>query len=278
MKIFYSRALVALLLFSMTESVFSQEMLQPRRLVDAHTAGMLPRASVDFDCRYYPASDPALGAGLNAGIAVGVTDRLMIGIGYGGEGLVGRGNNVKFNYFPGLLFKYRIFEESFGGPGVALGYDHQGYGGMTDTSEFDYRGYIYPSPGFFLALSKNFRFLKHGFFGIHATLNYSMETVKQAKWPNFFAGFDCSLNEELAFVVEYNGGFNLRDPREGRPDYYARINEGYLNCGLRWAFSPQFFIEFDAKDVFENRRFSKGSQVGWCRELKVVYFFSFLKE
>src|SRR5574344_443471 len=101
----------------------SKQMLQQRRLVDAHTAGLLPRASVDFDCRYYPSFDPALGAGLNVGFGVGITDRLMIGIAYGGEGLIGRGRKATFNYFPGLLLKYRLFEESFAGPGVAIGYD-----------------------------------------------------------------------------------------------------------------------------------------------------------
>jgi hypothetical protein len=255
-----------------------QQMLQPRRLIDAHTAGMLPRASVDFDSRFYSSFYKEYGAGLNAGIAVGITDRLMIGLGYGGEGLIGRSRDVRWNYFPGVLFKYRLFEESFGGPGVALGYDHQGYGGLTDTSQFDYNGYIYPSPGFFLALSKNFRFLNHVLFGVHGTLNYSIETVKLAKWPNVFTGIDISINEELALVAEYNFGLNVRDNQPEQADRYARITEGYLNCGLRWAFSPQFFIEVDVKDVTENRFTKYADQVGWSRELKLVYFFSFLKE
>jgi hypothetical protein len=259
-------------------AAFSQEMLQPRRLVDAHTAGMLPRASVDFDCRYYPASNPKLGAGLNVGLGVGITDRLMIGIGYGGEGLIGRGRKAVFNYFPGLLFKYRLFEESYGGPGLAIGYDHQGYGGLTDTSEFDYKGYIYQSPGFFIALSKNFKLLNQVLFGLHTTVSYSMEDVRNVKWPNLFVGTDFTLNEELALVFEYNFGFNTRDYHGQHPVNYALINEGYLNCGLRWAFSPQFFVELDAKDVLENRYKKNGKQVGWTRELKLVYFFSFLKE
>lgn len=255
-----------------------QEMLQPRRLVDAHTAGMLPRASVDFDCRFYPSYNSLYGTGLNAGIAVGITNRLMIGLGYGGEGLIGRGRDVQWNYFPGVLLKYRIFEETYGGPGVALGYDHQGFGGLTDTSSFDYKGYIYPSPGFFIAFSKSFRLLQRILFGIHSTVNYSMETVKLAKWPNLYGGMDISINEELALVAEYNFGFNVSDHQANKPDYFARPGDGYLNMGLRWAFTPQFFIEADAKDILEHRFTKYGKRVGWCREVKVVYFFSFLKD
>jgi hypothetical protein len=270
--------LVMALIIAAGQRLFSQQMLQPRRVVDSHTAGMLPRASDDFDCRYYPSSNPDLGAGINAGLAVGISDRLMIGIGYGGEGLIGRGRKVQFNYFPGLLFKYRLFEARFAGPGVAIGYDHQGFGGLSDTSEFDYKGYIYQSPGFFLALSKNFKLLNHVLFGIHTTVNFSMEDVRHVKWPNLFTGIDISLNEELALVFEYNFGFNTRDFHGQDPVNYALINEGYLNAGLRWAFTPQFFIEFDAKDVLENRYKKTGRPVGWTRELKLVYFFSFLKD
>lgn len=277
MQAFLMRVVI-LCIIAISMQAHSQQMLQPRRLVDAHTAGLLPRASVEFDCRYYPSFDPELGAGLNAGLAVGITDRLMVGIAYGGEGLIGRGRKAVFNYFPGILLKYRLFEESFAGPGVAIGYDHQGYGGLTDTSDFDYKGYVYQSPGFFIALSKNFKLLNHVLFGMHTSVNYSMEDARHVKWPNLFAGIDLSLNEELALVFEYNFGFNTRDYHGQSPVNYASLNEGYLNCGLRWAFSPQFFIELDAKDVLENRYTKYKKCVGWTREIKLVYFFSFLKE
>jgi len=169
----------ALFLFTFS---FSDEMLQPRRLVDAHTAGVLPRASFDFDSRIFSAGDPKLGAGVVMGIAVGVTNRLNIGISYGGEGLVGRGNQAKFNPLPGWLFKYRIFEENYFWPGFAIGYDHQGYGGIADTNEFDYQGYIYKSPGFFVAMSKNYLLL--GKF----SLEYMQLSTIQWKTTKRFTG------------------------------------------------------------------------------------------
>jgi hypothetical protein len=257
------------LIFS--SQVFSQESWQLRRLIDTHTAGVLSRGSYEFDCSIYPAGDPDLGTGINLGLGVGVTNRLMIGLSYGGEGFVGRGRNAKGNPMPGFLVKYRIFEENYFFPGIVLGYDHQGHGGVSDTSQFDYRGYIYKSPGFFLAGSKNYLLFTKLQFGIHGALSFSMEEVKTVKWPNFDAGIDLGINDELSFVLEYNLGLNTRDPVEGKPNYYARFSQGYMNVGLKWAFSENFFIEFDARDVLENRKKKNGSTVGWSRELKVVY-------
>lgn len=250
-------------------------MIQPRRLVDAPTAGVLNKGFYDFECRVYPGGESTNGAGLNLGIAVGITNRLMIGVSYGGEGFVGRGRDVNFDNFPGFLFKYRMFEEKIHFPGIALGYDHQGHGGTTDTLGFDYDGYIYKSPGFFLALSKNYLLFKVIQFGIHGALTYSMEDFREVEWPNFLAGFDFMVNEELALVFEYDFGFNIKDPHPTKHPVYARPSEGYLNIGLRWAFSESFYIEFDAKDVVENRKRKDGSTLGWGRELKLVYISHF---
>lgn len=250
-------------------------MIQPRRLVDAPSAGALDRGSFDFECRIYPGINEYRGAGVNLGIDVGVTNRLMIGISYGGEGFVGRGKNVHFDKVPGFLVKYRIFEEAIHFPGVALGYDHKGHGGYADTSEFDYNGNVYKSPGFFLAMSKNYLLFSKAQFGIHGTLTYSMEDFKEIKWPNLLVGIDFAVNEELAFVVEYDFGFNIKDKSINKHAVYARPSEGYLNLGLRWAFTENFYIEFDAKDVIENRKRKDGSTVGWGRELKIVYISHF---
>ena len=274
-RLFVAKVSAIALFTSILCSTFAQEMLQPVRLIDSHTAGVLPRASYDFECRIYPAGDPKYGAGLNMGIEVGVTNRLMIGISYGGEGIVGRGNVANFNYFPGLLIKYRLFEENFFFPAISFGYDHQGFGGNADTNQFDYRGYIYKSPGFFVAISKNYLLFTKIQFGIHGAVNYSMEEIKNVKWPNGFAGIDLGLNDELSLVMEYNLGLNTRDPKPNKTALYARPFEGYLNLGLRWALSRNFLIEFDAKDVFENRKQKNSSTVGWTRELKIVYFSEF---
>lgn len=248
------------------------EMIQPRKLVDSHTAGILARGQYDFEARIYPAGDTTLGSGLILGIDVGITNRLSIGLSYGGEGIVGRGPQVKANPVPGWLVKYRLFEEKILFPGIAIGYDHQGHGGITDTARFSYEGNIFKSPGFFAAVSKNFLLANTVQFGMHAMVNYSMEDLDNVAWPNVIAGVDIGINEELAMVFEYDFGFNVLD---GNQKYYAQPSDGYLNAGLRWAFSPSFYLECDARDVLEHRKDADDRALGWSREIKIVYFSEF---
>jgi len=253
----------------------AKELMAPRKLVDAHTAGVLRRGMYDFECRIYPAGDSLSGAGLTLGIDVGITDRLTIGLSYGGEGIVGRGRDARFHNLPGWLVKYRLFEEKLHFPGIAFGYDHQGHGGIADSAFFSYRGYVYKSPGFFVSFSKNYLFFNSVQFGMHGMCNYSMEDYRNVHWPDFTAGMDVGVNDELFVVFEYNFGFNTRDPLPGTTVHYAVPSEGYFNAGIRWAFSPEFYIEFDARDLFEHRRFNNGRILGWNREIKLVFFSGF---
>ncbi|MBD3347549.1 MAG: hypothetical protein GF401_21035 [Chitinivibrionales bacterium] len=249
----------------------AQEMLQPRRLIDAHTAGVLPKAYFDFETRIFSSGDSTIhGAGLYVGISVGITDRLNIGLGYGGDGLIGRGK-ARANPYPGAHIKYRLIEENYVFPALAVGYDHQGYGGI----EYDdnYNGYVYKSQGFFAALSKNYLLFSKVQLGFHGAINYSLEEIPVVKWPNGFIGMDMGINEELYIAVEYDMALHYKDP--GSDTYYHPL-KGYFNAGLRWAFSPSFYIEFDAKDIFEHKvNNTTDEKIGWSRELKLVYVTQF---
>jgi hypothetical protein len=254
------------------------EMLQPRRLIDAHTAGVLPRASYELEGRIYPSGSRRIhGAGLLMGIGVGITHRLNVGISYGADGLVGRGRDIRPNPYPGGLIKYRLFEENYVSPGVAIGYEHQGYGGIESN---DYRGYVYKSQGFFVALSKNFLLFSKVQFGIHGGVNFSFEEIVSdsgggVRWPNGYLGIDVGLNEELAIAAEYDLALNGRDlPGSYDPRDYLNPLYGYLNLGVRYAFSESFYLEFAAKDVLE-RKVSGARILGWSRELKFVYVDTF---
>ncbi len=250
-----------------------EPMLQPRRLVDAHTAGILPRAHFDFEFRVYPSAFPGVnGAGLMLGIAVGITDRLNIGLSYGGDGIVGRGT-ARANPYPGGMIKYRLIEERVVMPAIAIGYEHQGYGGIEAREGLD--GFVYKSPGFFVALSKNFLLFRRVNLGFHGTANFSLEEVDEVSWPNAVLGLDVGLNEELAVAFEYDLGLTYRDPVtdwDPTRQYYANPLCGLLNVGLRWAFARTFYIEALAKDVLENRYDERTDRpLGWSRELKLVY-------
>jgi hypothetical protein len=249
-------------------------MLQPRRLIDAHTAGVLPKGYYDFEFRIYPTGDRAMnGAGLLTGIYVGITDRFSFGLSYGGDGLIGRGRQVNPDPFPGGTLKYRIFDENYFLPAVAIGYEHQGYGGIEPNVDFN--GYIYKSQGFFAALSKNYLLFNAVQFGLHGAVDFSLEDIDIIHWPNGYVGMDLGINNELAIAGEYNLALNELDEPDTTCSCYVNPLKGILNLGIRWAFTEQFYIEFDAKDVLERKvvEASDGTRhiLGWSRELKLVY-------
>jgi hypothetical protein len=220
------------------------------------------------------------GNGLLLGLGVGITNRFTIGLAYGGEGLIGYGDHVDWNSLPGILVKYRLIEESFVAPAITFGFDNQGYGGRAGGLLFDYDGYVYKSPGFFASISKSFVMLKKAQIGFHGTVNYSLEETNEIKWPNVLVGMDIGINEELMFVVEYNCA--LDDMTGENTTTYANPFYGFLNMGLRWAFAKNFHLQFDVRDILQNKvtRFNPDiagglidirEPIGWSRELKVVY-------
>jgi len=247
----------------------AERMMQPIRLVNQHTAGVLPRANYSFETRIFASGDSAIpGNGLCAGIAVGITDRLNIGISYGGDGIIGRGP-ARPNPYPGAFIKYRIVEENYILPAMALGYDHQGSGGIQNG---DYKGFVYKSPGFFFSLSKSYLLFQTVQLGFHGGVNYSLEELNKVKWPDCFAGLDLNINEELALAGEYDFALNVRDP-DSR-DYLHPLR-GFLNAGIRWAFTPQFHLEFLAIDILQMRVNDNNRRLGWSRELRFTYINQF---
>jgi len=261
----------AVLICGSLPGAFADSPASPIRLVDAQTAGIIPRGSYQIESRLYPGGSGVNGDGLLVGITVGITDRFNLGLGYGGEGIVGRGRNAEFNPFPGCLVKYRLFDENFLLPGVAVGFDYQGYGGIAKEDAVGYNGYLYKSQGFFLAFSKSYLFARTIQLGLHGDVSLSMEDIDKVKWPDAVTGFDIGITQMLSFVAEYDWGLTTKDPTLSNPHPpYARPQDGYLHAGMRLLLSPDFAVEIDARDITENRTESM-RRVGWSRELKVVY-------
>jgi hypothetical protein len=253
----------------------AQERIPPVRLVDAHTAGVLPKGYYQVESRMYPSANGANNCGLMVGVTAGITDRFNLGLSYGGEGIVGRGRNTLFNPFPGCLVKYRLFEENYFFPGVAIGYEYQGFGGIADKDLFGYTGYVFKSQGFFAALSKSYLLFKTVQLGFHGNVDFSMEDLDQVTWPDARVGIDIGFNEEFAIVAEYDFGLNSKD----QDPLYARPQDGYLHVGIRWNISPNFAFEADGRDILEHRWIktidengaSGYRRLGWSREIKVLY-------
>jgi len=276
---------VGVCLFFLMAAPLRAQMIQPYKLVDGHTAGVLGKGYYDVDFRIYTSGDRYDGTGLITGFRVGVTPRLSLGLSYGGEGLIGYSDRVRWNQYPGVMVKYRLFEEKYVTPAFTLGFDNQGYGGPAGTDNFGYDGYVFKSPGFFLALSKSYLMFSVVQIGFHGTVNYSLEERKNVSWPNVLAGIDIGINDELAIFTEYDFALNDISGDEYKDgNKYAYPLRGYFNVGLRWAFTSNFHIEFDVKDVFEHKMYrapvpiidpNRRLPIGWSRELKVMYLANF---
>jgi hypothetical protein len=268
-----ARLIVFMLCGSLGGSLFAGNSVTPIRLVDMHTAGVVEKGNFLFESRIYENN----GTGFLISIAAGVTDRFCFGLGYGAEGMLGRSEDVRYNPFPGCLVKYRVLDENYVLPGIALGFDYQGFGGIGDKGRFGYYGYRYKSEGFFAAVSKSYLFLRVIDIGLHGDVNMSLEEIGKVKWPDCGVGADLGAGDKFSIVAEYDFGLDTRDP-SGSGDAYALPYEGYLNAGLRIYFTPEFSLEFDARDILQNRTcfVNRGDSsvetiVGWSRELKVTY-------
>ena len=245
-------------------SVFAQEIekgkvrpvsefsaLQPRKLIDCPTAGLLPRGSFDFDIRIYPQG------GVIFGIDVGLMKRFMIGMSYGGENVIGDGD-PDWNPRIEFLAKFRLINESYVLPALAIGFDSQGIGAFNDSLD----RYVYKSKGFYAVMSKNYLVAEVP-VGFHVGTNYSLESKDKDKDMPLFFGGDIRLNENLGFVAEYDLGTNDDEDKALYGQGY-----GFLNMGAQWIFSNQLQLEF----VFKNMLLNRKDISTWGREFRITYF------
>lgn len=229
---------------------FGQEaaIVEPIQLIDFPTAGTLLRGSFNAHLRAYT------NGGILGGVDVGLTDRFMIGLAYGGTNVIGMGP-VNGNPQVGAHIRYRVIEEDLLFPAITVGYNSQGYGAYIDSLQ----RYQNKSTGAFMAASKTFGFL--GLLGLHGGLNYSFEKGDGDKDLNFFVGVDKTINPELSLVAEYDFAINDNSGKA------VGTGEGYLNAGLKWIFAGKMQIDFIFKNILKNSdRFSNIS-----REIRISY-------
>ncbi|MCC7431187.1 hypothetical protein IT568_10115 [bacterium] len=211
--------------------LFAQE--APISLVDKPTAGTLSKGSYSVNARLFE------GGGLQNEIKVGISDRLMIGLGYGASGIIGS-SKVDWYDYPGAFISYRVFDENEAFPALSLGFNSQGYGTYDNNKN---RFYV-KSTGFYAVASKNYYLL--GNLGLHAGINKSLEDKDDDKTINLFCGIDKNINEELIVLAEYD--FGLNDNKKS-----IKVDGNYLNLGVRWKISETFEFEFLLKDVLKNK-------------------------
>jgi len=227
-------------------------LLEPRRVIDAPTAATLPRGVFEADGRVYPSG------GAQLALNIGILSRFMFGISYGAQNLVSD-DSPQWNPRVEFFTKYRIFDENWYFPALAVGYERQGYGPFHDSLG----RYLIKSKGFFAVATKTYS-LEGLAAGFHGGINYNpFEGEKDGdKSPSFFVGQDTRISNYVAFLAEYDFAFD----DDKNQQLFGR-GWGYLNLGVRWLFSDNLWLEADFRDLFRNRT-GVGS---FGRELRLIY-------
>lgn len=206
-----------------------------RSLIDLPSAGILEKGFVGVTADVLP-----FGVVISK-IEVGVFDNFSFGISYGGANIIGTGK-VDWYKLPGVNVRARLIDETEGMPAFTLGFDSQGKGLYDDElNRFEIK-----SPGFYLAVAKNFEFL--GYLSLHGIINYSLERDDDDKDLNLGIGFEKTIGSKISFVGEYNFAIN-----DNTIKAYGD-GAGYMNIGVRWSVGEGFTIGLDLRDLIANKK------------------------
>lgn len=236
------------------------------QLIDLPTASILQGGKISGGLLLFEEG------GIMARLSAGISSRMMFGISYSCDHLIGD-QIVKWNDAPGVHLAYRSIDESARYPSVVFGLDTQGYGKYWRASDYPdlkqdeinpkevlYNRYTYKSRGFYAVASKKYRALWT--VRLHAGINYSLETSDEDRDPDLFLGMDMQLGRDFALVGEYDFAFNQDETKTWNK------SKGYLNGAVRWAFQPNIFLEFAAKDMLADN----DGKRNYVRVLRLVYF------
>ncbi len=223
---------------------------QPTVLVDCPTAGTLKRGSFNAVMRIYPKG------GILTSTNIGLSNRLMVGIGYGAENIVAE---EQPNWNPKIEFnvKLSLIDERLVLPAASIGFSSQGFGSYIDDTE----RYTFKSKGFYLVGSKNYPFLNLQ-VGVHGGINYSTEQEDKDDDIDFFLGFDTMLNHDVSLIMEYDFATN-----DDKNEVSLGKGRGYLNLSLQWIYADNLVMEVLLKNLNNNR---KDATDIW-RGLRVTY-------
>lgn len=248
---------------------------KPIMLIDNPTANILSRVDyvesgslfnkkkiqvlkreVEFGLRMYT------DGGVLGSITVGIMEKLMFGFSYGGRNLLGQGA-AKVNDAPGINLRYVLFPEGANAPGVALGFDSQGYGIYFSNL----RRYQNKSKGVYVTASKNLDVTRDSGIGLHGGINYSLEAKDKDDDLNFFCGATLRVEKNLILLWEYDFATNDNE------DQAFGSGKGYMNAAIKAFISRRLAIEFDIKNLLKNNKTIEDELLpALNRELKIIYY------
>ena len=244
-RLYFLFALMTFVSFAMAQN---EDAVQSLYAIDCPTAATLERGS--FLTALYAYEN----GGLMGMLDVGITDRIMFGISYGGTNIIGTGP-ITWNPQIGVNIKYRIVDEQLAFPAIAIGFDGQGRGQYLDSLS----RYTEKSKGIYVAASKSFEFL--GVLAFHGGVNYSFERQDNDKDLDGYVAMEKSINPELSVFAEYDLAMNDNSGRS------IGDGKGYLNAGLKWTFQGKLHIDFLWKNILKNNSMRPYSS----REIRLSY-------
>ncbi|MCX5786831.1 MAG: hypothetical protein NTX59_14205 [Elusimicrobia bacterium] len=206
----------------------SEDMVLPdTELIDAPTAGILDQYGFMLKTRFY--SDGGVLGQLN----FGVQERLNLGVSMTVDRLIGSDSSVKMRK-PEIRVKFRFYDGGYYIPAFAVGYEGQGY--YYDQVS---KKYLEKGKGLYLAGSKEIgvpNLMAHGGFNISDfDKNYVLG----------FIGASYTLEDKIAFLLEYDNLFHSPDPSR-------------LNVGTRIYITPYFQLDLAVRELGKNGSFSNG--------------------
>ncbi len=231
-----------------------------RWLIDKPTAYMLPRGSFDLDFKTFP------GGGVQAAINIGLANRFMIGLAYGGASILSE-TTPEWNPKMEFNMRYMLMEQYGSIPQMAIGFGSSGYGLFQEkdtTIGYEEDRYLIKSPGFYLSVSKEYP-VYASYLSLHGGVNYSLENDIDGD-PDIYFGTLVHLGYDMIFIAEYDVAFNDNNTS----GIFGR-GRGYLNCGVAWYITPQLQIELDFRNILLNRRPHGDEDLVLDREVRLVY-------
>jgi len=213
-------------------------------MLDVPTAGILDYYGFMLKTRFY--SDGGVLGGLN----FGVQERLNIGAAMTIDKLIGSDSPIRMRR-PEIQVKFRFFDGGYYMPASAVGYDSQGY--YYDTAS---KKYLERGKGLYVVGSKEIGVSN---LVLHGGLNVS--DFDNNKYFGFI-GANYTLEDKLAFMLEYDNLFHSDDP--------ARFN-----AGTRIYITPYFQLDIGLREMGRNSVFSNGTPHKAERIVQMRYTTSF---
>lgn len=196
---------------------------ESQRIVDMPTAGMLPQQSMLIRTIAFERG------GILAEALVSPLSNVQIGIGYSGTGIVGH-DVIQWQGVPSLQFRWRFLDERRSFPACVVGLETLGRGVVRANA------FATPSPGAFLAFSKQFRWALGG-IALHAGIGYSLDLRFNGQGFNGWVGVEQSLGRSVALSVEAN------------PQSLEQTAPLLFNMVVRWSVLNGATFEFYARDL-----------------------------